>query len=678
MFLQRLYILTLFIASGISICAQQNRPNFNADRSSDTETPKKDAPVKPGSAWTLTFPLGDHMEAEIDTLPYNFQRRYIPSMITDAFATTGNQGGAGIDMIYFSRPRPSTFFFEDALHHWLPSFKKQKFYNVYIPTTILSYGFGGNKLSHQDRLQADFAGNVNRRIGIGGMLDYQYSKGCYENQATKDFIFGLSAYYRGERYEMQAFFNHFNAVNKENGGITDPLYITDPAELQGGVNKIEPKSIPTRLSATHNRLNGAEAYMSHAYKIGFWREQVVNDTLTREVYVPVTKFVYSLDYNTHRHTFINTNTTQGDEFWENRYFNPLGSHESTNNWELTNSVGIEMMEGFNKWVPFGLSAYVSFQHRVFKQITAYPGPELSEDDIASLTPLPANLHVPPTAKQNLVWLGGRLQKDLGTTIRYQANARFGLSGDEVGDLELDGNITTRFRLLGDTVAIKAYGAFSNLEPSYLLQNYVSNHFVWQNDFGKTRRFRVGGELTIPWTRTQLSAGVENVQNLIYFNSKSLPQQHGGSIQVFSAALQQQLSLGILHWDNSITYQTSADQNILPLPKLAIYSNLYLATRLFNVLNIQLGFDCDYYTKYTSYNYQPATMSFIIQEGDDKTKVGNYPFCNAYFTAKLYKVRFFVLWSHVSQGWFSKESFSLPLYPLNPRQLQFGLSIDFSD
>lgn len=60
------------------------------------------------------------------------------------------------------------------------------------------------------------------------------------------------------------------------------------------------------------------------------------------------------------------------------------------------------------------------------------------------------------------------------------------------------------------------------------------------------------------------------------------------------------------------------------------------------------------------------------------KIGNYPFCNLYLNARLYKTRFYVLWSHANQGMFSKESFVLPHYPLNPRKLEFGLAIDFAN
>ena len=654
---------------------RSNRPDMAAD--SQSSTAQTDT-IKPGTAWTLTFPLGAHVESTIDTLTYNYQRSAIPSMVSDAYATTGNIGAEGINLIYFNRPRRATFFFQDALDAWIPTFSRQKFYNIYVPTTILSYGFGGNKQNHQDRLQVDFAGNVNRRIGIGGTIDYIYSKGAYENQATKDFAFSLSTYYYGDRYELQAFYNHFNFLNKENGGITDDLYITDPAQLQGGVNKIEPKSIPTNLTAAHSRLNGDELFMTHAYKVGFWRSVQVNDTLTREEYVPMTRFIYSFDLQHRRHMFRNTNTGQGEKFWENCYLDPTGTVEDAYLTQMTNSLGIELIEGFQNWAKFGLSAYASYQTQKYKQPTYFRQPDLSDSQLEQLTPLPEGFHIPsPSSTRSMFWVGGRLSKDKGNILKYAASARFGLVGDVVGDLELDGSITTKFKLLGDSVRIDANGEFRNVAQPYLLQNYISNHFAWSNDFGKTRTYKVSGELLIPWTRTTIGAGVENIQNLVYFNEKSLPAQYGGNVQVFSARLDQRLKIGILNWNNTVYYQKTSNAGVLPLPELAIYSNLFLNFTAFHVLKLQIGIDCDYYTRYNGLDYQPATMSFHVQ-GADPVKVGNYPFCNAYITARLYKTRFYVLWSHANQGMFSKESFVLPHYPLNPRKLEFGLSVDFAN
>ncbi len=146
----------------------------------------------------------------------------------------------------------------------------------------------------------------------------------------------------------------------------------------------------------------------------------------------------------------------------------------------------------------------------------------------------------------------------GSILRYAANAKFGLIGSAAGEIDIDGYVETRFKLGKDTVVISADGYFKNLEPSYLLQKYIGNHFVWDNDFGKIRSFRAAGHLHIPWTNTDIRAGVENIQNYVYFNPESMPQQHGGSVQIFSASLEQKLKFGIWNWNNRITYQATSN------------------------------------------------------------------------------------------------------------------------
>ncbi len=675
----RNFLFTLIILIlGMTISSQVvMADNISTAAESDTViTPKRIS-----SAWTLVSPLGLHKKTDFDTLLYNYQRSVIPSMRSDAYATTGNLGGEGINMIYYQRPKPREFFFEQSLLTWMTDLSNQKFYNVYTPMTLLAYNFAGNRQNKTDRLKGQFAGNVNRNIGIAAFVDYLYSKGCYESQATKDFSWGGSVYYTGNRYEMQAMYNHYNFLNKENGGITDDLYITDPAEVQGGVDHIEAKSIPTNLSAAHNRLTGTQFFTTQAFKVGFWKTEQVNDTLTRKIYIPVTKFIYSLKYEDRHRFFINTNSSQAEKFWKNHYLNTERTDEDTRYWSLTNSFGIQMIEGFQKWAKFGLSAYISHEFRRFTLPTFYT-PVPTENDPESsipLTPMPPGFFTSPRVNQNLLSIGGRIEKTKGSLLNYAADARFGLIGDTAGDMDLKGEISTNFKMLGDTVTIAADINFSNLTPSYFLRHYISNHFAWNNDFGKIRTLKANASLTIPWTLTTLSASLENTQNYIYFNSQSLPSQHSGNVQVISARLDQRLHFGIWNWNNSITYQTSTNTDILPLPVLTIYSNMYLAFKAFRVLDLQLGVDCDYYTSYKGLVYQPATMSFHVQDSKDAIKVGNYPFCNLYATAKLYKVRFFVLWSHFNQGWFGGSNyFSMPHYPLNPRRLQFGLCVDFAD
>ena len=105
--------------------------------------------------------------------------------------------------------------------------------------------------------------------------------------------------------------------------------------------------------------------------------------------------------------------------------------------------------------------------------------------------------------------------------------------------------------------------------------------------------------------------------------------------------------------------------------------MYLYFKAFRALTVQIGVDCNYYTRYRGMMYQPATMAFHVQ-GDNPTYIGGYAFGNVYLTCKLYKVRFFVMCSHLNERWFSRDSFSLPHYPLNPREFRCGLSIDFAN
>ena len=637
----------------------------------------KDPEIAPSRAWTMLPPLGLHQPSTIDTTLINYCQGAVPSEVSMAYATTGNLGAEGLNMLLFERQPTSQFFFRDAINHWLPVKGNHKFYNTRIPMTLVSYGAGGGRDNGQDRLTMDFSGNTGPKLQIGAMLDYLYSKGSYQNQAAKDLAWGLSSSYMGDRLEFQTFYNHYNTVIKENGGITDPLYITEPEVLQGGNNSINPKSIPTNLTNAHSRLRGEEFYLNSRYKVGYWHEtppnpEVPDDTVPHREYIAVSSFIWTLDFNRSRHVF--NNTSEKSDFWEQTYFTEGSTHDATSYWSLSNTLGISLLEGFHKYAKAGLAAYLTHEIRRFNQT---PDTIPSGDPrLEHLTPYPFDERVAPHATENLLWVGGQLTKQQGKLLRYDVTGQFGLIGPSAADFRVDGNVSTQFKLFGDTVRVTAYGSVSNEAAPYLLNHYVSNHFIWENDFGKTRRVKFGGHLTLPFSGTYINAGVENIQNLIYFNSHAMPEQHGGNVQVVSASVHQDFKVGILNWQNKVTYQTTtAPASVLPAPKLALYSNLFLLFKVARVLHVQLGVDCDYYTRYKAPSFQPATMSFY---NAPEVEIGNYPFMNAYANMKLSKARFYVLFSHVNQGLTGRNYFSLPNYPLNPRRFQIGVSVDFAN
>ncbi len=630
--------------------------------------------LAPSYSWKIMPPLGLRDPAEIDTLYTNYSLRFVPQTVSPAYAATGNYCAEGYNMVYFDRKPVSDFMFRDAIAHWVPDEDKIRFFNTRIPMTLMGYSFGGGKENGQDDLSLIFSGNANKRLQFGAMLDYLYSKGMYANQAAKDLTWGLSGSYIGERVEAQAYGYHFALTALENGGITDDLYITDPAEVQGGQNSVEAKQIPTRLTAAQNRITGGEFYLNGRYKLGFYEEEQIDDTTTVKHLVPVTSIIWALKYREGRRRFKNNDATQNLEFWDNTYFNPTLTNDLQSYWSLRNTVGVSLLEGFNKYAKAGLSAYATHEIRNYRMETLVAEPvELPEGETSPLAPNPYP-DVRTREKQNLLWVGAQLTKQQGRILNYDITGELGLVGPAAGEIKVDGGITTRIPLLGDTVNIAANGKFTNTSAPWLMQHYLSNHFIWDNDFSKTRTFRAGGEITIPWTWTRFSAGVENIQNALYFDSAALPRQYGGSVQVFSATLRQDLHAGCFHWENRIIYQTSSNQDVIPLPQLAVNSNMYVTFRV-ATLRIQFGLDCDYFTRYKPVSYQPATMQFYNTDGQ---WIGNYPFMNLYINCRLSKTRFYLMMSHINQGLTGDNYFSMPHYPMNPRRFQLGLSVDFAN
>ena len=634
-------------------------------------TKSKKVKVEPSYAWSISEPLGLHYESTIDTLFLNYHKSFIPSHQSTAWATTGNFGASGQNQIFFQRKPTSDFFFQDAIDSWLPGVATQRYYNTRIPMTIISHNTGGNKYSNQDRTQVLFSGNVDKKLQLGGAIDYIYSKGSYNYQADKNFRWSLFGSYIGDRYEMQTFFNSYNYLGKENGGITDDQYITDPAKVQGGETKVDNKSIPTYLTAAHSKMTGLEFYLNQSYNVGHYKYQrdSVTDTIIGRTYIPVTRFIWTADFKTSKHLFLNQNAAQDQSFFENSYLSLTGTDETTRYWRLRNTLGVSLLEGFNKYAKFGFSVYATHEMRRYKQVVdTVSGKELPE----GLVELPVTID--PTKTQQLLWVGGQLTKQRGSILTYAATAQFGLLGDVSGDIDIEGSVTTRFKLFGDTVSLKAYGYFKNLEAPYLLKQFVSNHYAWDNKFSKVQRFRAGGILDLPWIYTSINVGYETLNNYIYFNNNSLPEQSSSAVHVLNASLTNHLGFGIFNWDTEVTYQTSSNASVLPLPKFSIFSNMYLKFRIARVLDVQVGVDCNYYTKYHAPAYNPAIMSFYNQS---EIECGNFAFADVYANFKLKKARFYVMYSHANKGLFGGNNyFSIPDYPLNPGRFQLGISVAF--
>lgn len=193
-----------------------------------------------------------------------------------------------------------------------------------------------------------------------------------------------------------------------------------------------------------------------------------------------------------------------------------------------------------------------------------------------------------------------------------------------------------------------------------------------------QHFYAGAKIDLESTRTQLSGGIESIQNFVYFNSRSYPEQYSRNLQVISLRLKQDVKYRAFGWENEAAYQLSSNKDVLPLPALSVYSNMYLVFKLAKVLTVQIGANVYYNTAYYAPYYEPASQQFRLQDEENRVKVGNYPLINAYVNFHLKQARFFVMGYNLSQKFVSPNYFSLAHYPLDPMVLKMGIAVTFNN
>lgn len=388
-------------------------------------------------------------------------------------------------------------------------------------------------------------------------------------------------------------------------------------------------------------------------------------------YVPVTSFIHTLKFDNYKRIYQAYQSPT--DFYANDYkVGPWGGdsiYDKTKYMHLSNTFAISLLEGFNKWAKAGLKAFATSELRHFS-LPALDGTETSYTE-------------------HNVSIGGQLSKTAGKTLHYDVTAETWLVGEDAGQLKIDASADVNFPLFGDTVTLMARGFFKRMNPTFYYRHYHARHFWWDNNnLDKILHSRIEGLFHYSKTKTTLRVAVDEIQNYTYMamgyniaddkrtgNTIDV-RQKGGSLSLITLALGQNFKLGPLNWENMITYQKSTDNDVLPVPDLNIYSNLYLRFKIAHVLKCDFGADARFFTKYYAPDYSPALGQYAVQTGDNKTKVGEYPIVNVYANFHLKQTRFFVMMSHVNAGSGSRDYFLTPHYPLNQRVFRFGVSWNF--
>ena len=626
--------------------------------------------------------LGYIIPVETDTAIYNFQNLHFTDGMNGEYNHLGNMGSPRQSRIFFNRQSEGQFLFTDALDFFITTPEEFFFTNTKSPWSNISYYRAGNKRNGEERFKGRFGVNAGKRTGIGLNVDYLFGRGLYDHQSTAYFDGSLYGYHHGDRYGINLLYSYDKLRLAENGGITDDRYITAPEAMAEGKKTYRPEDMPTNLQDTWNENILHTASLAHDFSLGYYKTRTdsLPDTIViHRDFIAVSKVFHTLEASTKSRRFIDYDNTKN--YYAHNYL-PYDSIDGTRYLHLRNTVGLTLIEGFNRWIPFGASAYATYEYRQFALPDSIGGTGSDHTH---------------TYKENNVLVGGNIRRTMGKAFLFNATAETVLAGTDLGAFRIEGNADLNFRLGKDTVRFRAEGYIKNVNPSFYYRHYHAQHYWWDNDLHKEFRTRLGGSLAIDRWRTRLYAGVENIKNYTYLGgtpympstdyTSSVPlsysaitaRQYSKNLQVVSATLYQDFKLGILHWDNEATVQYSSNQEVLPLPLVNVYSNLYLKFTYAHELRIQFGADVRWFTRYYAPDYAPALEQYFVQEGEHRVELGGYPFINAYANFHLKQVRFYVMYHHVTQGLLRQtNSFLAPHYPINPRLFKLGFSWNFWD
>ena len=708
--------------------------------------------------WTVDTRFGDRKAAVPDTISHMFMNSIFTTGLRGDYTTTGNLGAPRINRIVTDRPFGSQFIFTQPYDFIITPIEQFHFTNTLSPFTNITYNNAGNRTNGEDHLTTKFGVNAGKRLGVGFKFDYLYGRGYYQDQSTAHFNYTMYGSYLGDHYQAHLLMSTNHQKVSENGGITDDNYITHPEsysdkystnEIPTALSQNWNRNDNQHIFLTHRYNLGfsrkvpmtEEEIKAKKFAIASKKEneaQKRKDKATQEgrldddktvtlqgrpddakimgaepisqkkdnnrvaldkqaadsllaaekktqvdtawmkkEFVPVTSFIHTLKFDNYRRIYQAYKTPT--DFYANTYTvdEPLTGdsiYDKTRHYRLKNTFALSLLEGFNKWAKAGLKAFITSELRHFT--------------------LPSATGIDTYNEHNLSF-GAQLSKKQGKTFHYDAIAETWLTGEDAGQLKIDGSADLNFKLFGDTLTLTANGFFYRLNPTFYYRHYHSRHAWWDNtNMSKILHSRIQGILNYQKTRTTLRVAVDEIKNYTYFasshtitsgkrvNHAITVNQNSGAIHLLTASLSQDFTFGPLNWESVITYQNSSNKTVLPVPTLNLYSNVYLRFKIAHVLRCDFGADVRYFTKYYAPDYVPSLGQYAVQTNtnttgsDSRVEIGNYPVVNVYANFHLKHTRFFIMMSHLNAGTGKKNYFYTPHYPLNQSILRFGLSWNF--
>lgn len=639
----------------------------------------------------------------IDTT-YNYNFNEYPFYKEDINTTwLGVSGSPEQTYNYFKRTSVDNAIFYNSLQRYSYSPETLPNYNTKTPHTELAYW--GTLFANREKEESNVKVLTTQNILPELNLTFEYRRfggnGLLKREDTNNRNVVISSNYMGKRYLMHAGYIYNKVSRSENGGIIDNFWIRDTTvdareidiylkdassttkkntvfldqsyripftfleNLKGRKERKKQEMLRDSIMASGDSIAIAEIMQKEAEEIA--AKEAAEDTASINKNITSAIIGHSSEYSIYRRIYqdnIATNDPSGRDFFNNRfYLNPTRSADSLRVMKFENRIFIRLQpwksDGIVSKLDVGignkLANYFSFN------ITDYI--QGSNNTVLNSTYLYAG------AK-------GQYKK----YFNWDAKGRYTFLGYEINDFGIDANLSfSAYPFRKDKkspLTLKAHFETTLKEPDFYEQHLCTNHYKWDNQFGKISSTKISANLEIPRWDLYASFGYSLLSNNIYYDTEGIARQNGTPMSVMAATLQKNFRIWKFHLDHQGLFQLSSNTDVLPLPKLALNLRYYLQFDVVKkVMQMQIGANASFTTKWYAPAFNPVLGVFHNQ---NKAEYGNCPYIDAFVNIQWKRACIFVKVINVNMGWPNKSAdyFSAAGYIAPQRAIKFGISWPF--
>ena len=598
-------------------------------------------------------------------IDYVFYRKGVGDM------ALGGLGQSSQAVNWFDRRQDPDFIFARSYDAYTARIDNVPFYNAKTPLTNLMYLESGQKRYREEHFEIVHSQNISPSTSFNVNYKSRGTMGLYDWQRTKNHNLSVAVAHTGKRYSVHAAYMNNSIETRENGGVVGEWAIADTTfEMPSGV--------PMRLASAEakNRYRNNAFFIKQAIAIPLQRVTEYDFSLAD---IPSVYVGHQLEYNTWSKVYTDKRAT---------YTNQRGHYnEETGKWE---SVGD--LTYYDDWFIDPQTSRDSISERLLSNKVFVQVQPWDRDGVVSTIDGGIGVDLHTYSYLNLEnYLSGQMTKDKRTSwyiygatggkIKRYAdwgfNIKYHPSGYRGGDLSLGADVTLRAFIREHPLILRGRFSQSLRTPSYWQENLFSNHYAWFNSFGKESETRFEVNFSVPDIALELGAWQGVIGNMVYYGNDSRVAQHSGNVSLTSLYARKDFRFAGFHLDHRALVQITSNESVLPVPTFSAYLSYYYEFWVVrDVLRVQIGIDGRYNTAYHAPTYNPALAAFINQR---EVRVGNYPYLDAFVSAKWKRMRILLKLQHLNDNLFGNgEYFQVARYPLNPRMFKFGISWSFYD